>query len=227
MIVTMKTKWYLVALGLLLLFFGVPFAVAGMIFIYRGVVVFDVVEFSNDYLDFMIGLLAMAISFWLANVYWTDRIKQERISRARITMIRFFRRLYEMTDQCEILLKKQCKEIKENQDRDRKVIELFLLMGQVKAGLLLHYPEDEIEQDECLSHAMIELFWTGLVPAINDLNSRQTIRGEIDAIRSKLEHIKQYSYQTLSALKANPTQEIISSETGDYYDHSEAHWRSA
>lgn len=183
-------KMYILSVSIVVVLVLAPFLWVG--WRYGAEVEFAPVKFINTYLSFTMGLASMGISFWLANVFWANKLKQDRIRRARKTLSRFFHHLRDIVLQCEALLSREYHEaeLREAQERDDKVLELFSLMKLAKEGLLVHYPEEEVEEDDQLAKAMVDLFWTHIVPAINDLSARQRIRGDIDEVYEQLDVIK-------------------------------------
>ena len=57
-------------------------ALCGGIAIYwRDQIEFDPASVINDGVDFLIGLLSMIISFWVAEIYWKNKTERERTAR--------------------------------------------------------------------------------------------------------------------------------------------------
>ena len=56
-------------------------ACAVLAFAYQGQLVFDPAAVINDGVDFVIGLLSMIISFWIAEIYWKNKTEREQTAR--------------------------------------------------------------------------------------------------------------------------------------------------
>ena len=163
---------------------------------------FDPALLTNELFKFFAGVVSIGISFWLANVYWANKTKQDRVLRARKIISRFFYQLRDILAQCENLLFKEYlpEELQESHDRDTRVIGLFSSMKIAKEALLIHYPDMEVEQDDQLTEIMVDLFWASIVPAINNLSTRQTVRGDKSEIERQLGMLKKSIEQALKFL---------------------------
>ena len=53
----------------------------GIAIYWRDQIEFDPASVINDGVDFLIGLLSMIISFWVAEIYWKNKTERERTAR--------------------------------------------------------------------------------------------------------------------------------------------------
>lgn len=185
------TRTYIAIFMILVLIVFAPFLVVK--WLYGDNPAFNPTEFVEDYINLLAGLASMVVGFFLADVFWAGKLKQDRIQRTRRVMGRFFLQLRDLVSQCEELLSQEYSDndLRKAQERDDKILEIFSLMRVTKEALLMHYPVEEVSEDDQLAKAMIGLFWSQIIPAINDLGARRKVRGEVDGIVEQLRVIKQ------------------------------------
>lgn len=184
----------LALIGLLLVLGGVPALIMVVLFGKR--LTFSPVAFWNQYFEFLSGLIILLASFLLGNWFWDTKSRRERVRRARRAAVRFFSGLRDVAGKCLARLDENRfaeNQVTESEQRDEQVRKGISAMAASADAFRILYPDLDPEKDEILGDAVVDLFWVGILPVLEDLRARESLRGDpegIDPVRSRLETIR-------------------------------------
>lgn len=158
-----------------------------------GTLSIDYQEISKQYFQFVLGILSMMIGFFVANIAWDNKQFNAKMRREKKVILRFLRQIKHLTLRGITLLESNNNNIDWNNDEDidTNLVKTFQLMALAQQGILLHYPEDEIERDQEFSEVIINVFWNSIVPKLHALSSISQVRGNTQKIKIILQELEQ------------------------------------
>jgi hypothetical protein len=171
----------------------------------NGKIEFDASVFFTELFKFVLGVITLGISFWLVNVFWSEKQKQDRINHSRRIIKHFYHHLIKLISQCNELFAMNFleSERKASDEQDQKIIEIIRSLRTSIDNALFIIPEIDIMEDSTLSETLIESYWAKIVPAINKLNTINTIRCNSKEIMQQLEVISHASESAIHILETD------------------------
>lgn len=182
-------------------FLSIP--LLGIHIIYGSDLQFDVAEFSKQYLQFLFAILSTTFGFILANIWWVNREKTDKLNKEQQTLLSFIKMIDVLALQGITLLTQNSSEIRgEESHVDTRLHQIFQAMAFAQQGILLHYSDEVIEFDQKVSKAWIDHYWKEIVPSIESLMRFSRIRGNTEPILKELRMIRSSS-KTLTSTLSN------------------------
>lgn len=138
--------------------------------------------FVQNYWIFLGRLTSVGFGFYLLNVFWKEKERNDKIKDVKVVILNLVLRLQTSLITIENLLgeKYNTKQIELSNKRDKEVTELIrdlAFLGKILETLSI---EPQLLRDETLSEIYIEKMWGYLIPLLNRLHTLQDFRREYD-----------------------------------------------
>ena len=171
--------------------------------IYHNQIQFDPVKAINDGIAFIIGLLAMIISFWIAEIYWKRKIEQEQSKKDREQLNYYLNNIAKIVFETSKALAEVYGE-SENEKairRDKEVLANLRRLGDAKQNILrvMDISGFEFKQDK-RSTLAITSFRSNVISSLEDLSQRACIRPGVENIETELAVIGGETDKTIKIL---------------------------
>lgn len=201
-----KAFWVFIGIISLVAIFCISLAV-----IFRDDLNFDAAEAINDGIRFIIGLLSMIISFWIAEIYWKRKIEGEQTKQAINQLDYYFSQISRITSETTKALAEQFGEGKadDSDQRDREVLANLRRLGDARTNTLRIVEVSNIELNRNLRASKIcSYFRSTIAPILDELSKRKQIRPGVNEIEDDLAKI------------GNDIKNLVSYMRGEYDEHN-------
>jgi uncharacterized membrane protein YccC len=182
-----RAFWLFIILLCLVIFICVAVA-----FVFRDTIQFAPADAINDGIDFVLGLLAMIVSFWVAEVYWKRKTEEEQSGRALDQLNYYLSSAATIVMQTSQALAEQFHEGQSEaaQRRDQEVLANLRRLGDVRSSIARTLHVSTLELGRCYRpresaarlHAIV-------MPALERLSKHPQIRPLADEIASDLANV--------------------------------------
>lgn len=180
-----KSSQVLLLIGGILVVTAIPFVIVTVVFQHE--ISFSASDFVNDGVDFVIGLVSMLVSFWVANVYWAFKVEEQQAGRMHSQLTYFAHNISRITSEAMDRLSSNVGDSSQAIWRDQKILANLVRLGDWCDNALQFLNESSfgVKRDTRIVRAGLH-FRSVIAPVLERLSKRERIRPEADAVYTEL-----------------------------------------
>lgn len=140
-------------------------------------------RFAEEFWKFLASLASITFGFFLINVFWARRERQEKVNQARSILINYLLRINRIASKISEQLALNYSEIdfEESQKRDNEVVTLVKKMEKLANSIENITFDPSILSDSIIKDVFIGLIWEELLPNIENLSRKENFRADFEA----------------------------------------------
>ena len=179
-----KDRAFWVFIAILVFFTAVCF---GLAIRYRDQIEFAPATAINDGLDFILGLLSMIISFWIAEIYWKNKTEREQTSRTVDQLRYYLDHVVAIIVETSEALARIDRAADESARLEQEVLANLRRLGDANRNTLrvMDVSGLELRRDQRAARASA-YFRSTVAPVLDKLSRRPYVRPEVEEIESVL-----------------------------------------
>ena len=200
-----KDKAFWVFIGIILCVAALCGALA---VVYHDRLAFDPVSAINEGLDFIVGLLSMIISFWVAEIYWKNKTEREQAARVLDQLRYHLDYVVEIVAETRQDLSDVARGGDDPVRLEREVLANLRRLGDANRNTLriIDVSSLELKRDQHAARASAR-YRRDVAPVVDKLSRRSYVRPEVKEIESRLVSLGEDIDQILRGLKGELSNE--------------------
>ena len=153
----------------------------------RDQLVFDPASVINDGVDFVLGLLSMIISFWIAEIYWKNKTEREQTARTVDQLIYYLGHVAEVVAEIRDAVAKMPRAGSEAARLEQDVLANLRRLSDGNRNVLriIDVSSLELKRNERVARAS-SFFRSAVAPALEKLAQRAYVRPGREKFESAL-----------------------------------------
>lgn len=184
----MKDRAFWIFIAILVL---VAAVCVGVALCWRDQLEFDPASAINEGLDFLIGLLSMIISFWVAEIYWKNKVEREQTARVIGQLCYYLDQVSRIVVETGEALVRIERAGDEATRLEQEVLANLRRLGDGSRNTLMIIDVSalELKRDVRAAGAGAR-FRSHIAPVLESLSRRPYVRPEVEEIGSALEAVR-------------------------------------